>query len=615
MSNTNKDFNIKDLIDLSYKEQVWLPEFQRPFVWDKNQVRLLIDSLQRNYTISSILIWKGGDELARRAVGAKVKDIKIPEDKPEDVTYLLDGQQRTTALTLVFTDKKIYKGNNTRKKEKLNLYWDSDYEGVNSELKWIYDDEKLDNPDNPQQPIMLKEYTAQELYKTFGHRFVKIKHAYNFDDNIVETWFDIEDQNEEIKMLRFKNEYNKKLKIIEKEVLYRKVYEIEQKGTLEEVLEVFERINTKNTKLSIFDIMVAKTYRKFDEGFFDLRTYYTMMNYEGHLSNNYFDNIENLELSQVQPFVDNKDMLQLTTIILKKQFLGTAVLKLNTDLLMTNTKLLHDKFHSLVQFMENNFSIESSELGRYNPLMKFLAGAISHLKSLSIKEKEFLKSWFWNTLLKNRYPGAQSERIAKDYALLIDDKFDLEQKLQRVINENTRSFSYLKEISTDNFKLYDAYYSNKSQQIYRALILLLKSNQAKDFYYGIQPNRGVVGKNKLEEHHIFPKKSVLGKNIVKQFENHKYEDVINNVANIALITKETNNNKIGSKLPSVYITDFENEYIEAGKRDVFIEIMASQFIDKNMIELLKNDNFEEFIVERTKLLYMQVEYLCDSLSQ
>jgi hypothetical protein len=614
MSNTNKDFNIKDLIDLSYKELVWLPEFQRPFVWDKNQVRLLIDSLQRNYTISSILIWKGGDELARRAVGAKVKDIKIPEDKPEDVTYLLDGQQRTTALTLAFTDKKIYKGSNTRKKEKLNLYWDSEYEGVDSELKWIYDDEKLDNPDNPQQPIMLKEYTALELYKTFGHRFVKIKHAYNFNDNIVESWFDIENQDEEIKMLRFKNEYNKKLKIIEKEILYRKVYEIEQKGSLEEVLEVFERINTKNTKLSIFDIMVAKTYRKFDEGFFDLRTYYTMINYDGNLSNNYFDNNESLELIQVKPFVDDKDMLQLTIIILQKQFLGTAVLKLNTDLLMANTKLLHDKFHSLVQFMHNNFSIESSELGRYNPLMKFLAGAISHFKALTIQEKEFLKSWFWNTLLKNRYPGAQSERIAKDFALLIDSKTDLDQKLQRVINENTRSFAYLEDTAIDNLKLFDAYYSNKSQQIYRALILLLKSNQAKDFYSGITPNRVVSGKNKLEEHHIFPKKSTLGKQVVEQFENHKYEDVINNIANVSLITKETNNNKIGSKLPSEYIADFETEYINAGKRDIFIEIMASQFIDENMIELLKKDDFEAFIVERTKLLYKQVECLCDSLN-
>ena len=69
-------------------------------------------------------------------------------------------------------------------------------------------------------------------------------------------------------MLRFKNDYNKELKKLEKHILERKVYEIEQKGTLEQVLEVFERINTKNTKLSIFDIMVAKTYRRFPEGLF-----------------------------------------------------------------------------------------------------------------------------------------------------------------------------------------------------------------------------------------------------------------------------------------------------------------------------------------------------------
>ncbi len=614
MSNTNKDFNVKDLIDVAFKEQVWLPEFQRPFVWDKNQVRLLIDSLQRNYTISSILIWKGGDELARRAVGAKVKDIKIPEDKPEDVTYLLDGQQRTTALTLIFTGKEIYRGNNTRKKEKLNLYWDSEYDGEDPELRWVYDDEKLENPEDSQNPIMLKEFSEKELYLKYGHRFVKLKHAYYFDSKVVEKWFDTNDKDEQIKMWSFKYEYDRKLDVLKQEILFRKIYEIEQKGSLEQVLEVFERINTRNTKLSIFDIMVAKTYRKFDESFFDLRTYYTMINYEGYLSNNFFDNIENLELDKVKPIVDNKDMLQLTTIILKQQFLGTAVLKLNTDLLMANTKLLHDKFHVLVQFMANNFSIEPTELGRYNPLMKFLAGAISYFKTLNVQQNEFLKSWFWNTLLKNRYPGAQSERIAKDFLLLIDSKTNFTQKLEKIINENTRSFNYLANSSTDNFQLFDAYYSNKSQQIYRAIILLLKSNHAKDFYNGFKPSRSISGKNKLEEHHIFPKKSILGKKIIKQFENHKYEDIINNIANIALLTKETNNSKIGSKLPSEYINEFEVEYKKAGKIDEFIAIMKSQFINENMIQLLKNDDFEGFMTERTKMLYNQIEKLCNSLN-
>lgn len=610
MNITNTEIDIKKLIELAHNEEIWLPEFQRPFVWDKNQVRLLIDSLYRNYTISSILIWKGGDELARRAVGARVKDIKIPQDKAEDVTYLLDGQQRTTALTLAFTNKDIYKGNNTKKKEKLILYWDSHYKGDDPELKWIFDDEKIDNTENPQEPFMLKEFEDEELYSKFGDRFVKIKHAFNFDDSVVENWFDISQEKEEIKMLRFKNSYNKKLKTLETTILSRKVYDIEQKGSLEQVLEVFERINTKNTKLSIFDIMVAKTYRKFDEGFFDLRSYYKIIKYKGHVKNDYFQNLERIDLDTVNLPVDDSDMLQLSMIILNKKFKGSEILKLNTNQLMENTKLLHDKFVTLVQFMDQNFNIEVTELRRYNPLLKYLAGAISHFDSRELKHNEFLKTYFWNTLLKNRYPGAQSERIAKDFELLIDPKTSLTQKLEKMVNENTRSFKYLENISTDNVKLIDAHYSNRSQQIYRGMLLLLKSKNAKDFYNGFIPLKDVINENKLEEHHIFPKRSPLGKEIAKQYENHKYDDIINNIANIALITKETNNKRIGSKLPSVYISEFERQYKEANKYGEFIEIMESQFITPAMIELLKNDNFDEFIVARTKLIHQKIEELC-----
>ena len=56
MNISNTEIDVKKLIELAYNEEIWLPEFQRPFVWDKNQVRLLIDSLYRNYTISSILM-------------------------------------------------------------------------------------------------------------------------------------------------------------------------------------------------------------------------------------------------------------------------------------------------------------------------------------------------------------------------------------------------------------------------------------------------------------------------------------------------------------------------------------------------------------------------------
>ena len=55
-----------------------------------------------------------------------------------------------------------------------------------------------------------------------------------------------------------------KIQTLREKILNREVYVLEQKGRLEEVLNVFERINTKNTKLNMFDIMVAKTYKSLD---------------------------------------------------------------------------------------------------------------------------------------------------------------------------------------------------------------------------------------------------------------------------------------------------------------------------------------------------------------
>ncbi|HTM92015.1 MAG TPA: DUF1524 domain-containing protein [Flavisolibacter sp.] len=156
----------------------------------------------------------------------------------------------------------------------------------------------------------------------------------------------------------------------------------------------------------------------------------------------------------------------------------------------------------------------------------------------------------------------------------------------------------------------DAHYSNRSQQIYRALLLLLKSDKAQDFYNGLVAVKSGASAHRLEEHHIFPKNSSLGKTITEKYKDHRYSDIINNVANISLITKETNNKRIKNKPPSEYISDFEQKYKDAGKYEEFLSIMKSQFILPNMIEMLKKDEFENFVLARTTLLYKQIEWLC-----
>lgn len=78
---------ILDQIDL---KNYALPEFQRGYVWNRDQVRKLMNSLYRGYPIGSLLIWDtGADPNVIRGETSGIKD---------SVHLILDGQQRITSL-------------------------------------------------------------------------------------------------------------------------------------------------------------------------------------------------------------------------------------------------------------------------------------------------------------------------------------------------------------------------------------------------------------------------------------------------------------------------------------------------------------------------------------
>src|SRR5262245_34798815 len=82
-----------------------LPEFQRGYVWNRDQVRELITSLYRRYPVGSLLVWSTHTEHAN-ARGDK----SVP---PGFVDLILDGQQRITSLYGVIRGKppEFFQGN------------------------------------------------------------------------------------------------------------------------------------------------------------------------------------------------------------------------------------------------------------------------------------------------------------------------------------------------------------------------------------------------------------------------------------------------------------------------------------------------------------------------
>lgn len=96
--------NFASLIDKIENRHILLPHFQRDFVWkDEDMQCKLIASVLAKMPIGSILLLQGkkGEYLSREI--GKSKAVKN-EEIPQEVDYLLDGQQRVTVLTNVFSN-------------------------------------------------------------------------------------------------------------------------------------------------------------------------------------------------------------------------------------------------------------------------------------------------------------------------------------------------------------------------------------------------------------------------------------------------------------------------------------------------------------------------------
>jgi hypothetical protein len=78
--------------------QIQLPRFQRDFVWSRQQVLDLLDSIARSYPIGSFLLWKS-DDSASLASDQTIAGLRVEDaDDGEEAAYLLDGCQRLSTI-------------------------------------------------------------------------------------------------------------------------------------------------------------------------------------------------------------------------------------------------------------------------------------------------------------------------------------------------------------------------------------------------------------------------------------------------------------------------------------------------------------------------------------
>src|SRR5690242_18940049 len=87
----------------------WLPHIQRPFVWNEDQISRLLDSILREYPISTLLTWETKATIRRRKFidnffdshRQRLIDFYVPVDDKKKC-LVLDGQLRLQSLFIGF---------------------------------------------------------------------------------------------------------------------------------------------------------------------------------------------------------------------------------------------------------------------------------------------------------------------------------------------------------------------------------------------------------------------------------------------------------------------------------------------------------------------------------
>jgi hypothetical protein len=124
------------------------------------------------------------------------------------------------------------------------------------------------------------------------------------------------------------------------------------------------------------------------------------------------------------------------------------------------------------------------------------------------------------------------------------------------------------------------------------MALILK-NHARDFISGAEMDFSTYSNEKIDIHHIFPRDYCIG----KKYEETKWNSIVNKTPISA-----RSNREIGGVAPSKYLGKLEKKgSVKSADLDSYVE---THWIDH---DLLRNDSFQDFIIDRAKKLLDAVE--------
>jgi len=331
--------------------------------------------------------------------------------------------------------------------------------------------------------------------------------------------------------------------------------------------EIFTRINVGGKPLSLFEIMVAKT--------FDIES-----NFD--LAEKFEELIERLKTVNYET-VSDATVLQTVSILLKKECKRKVILKLDKNKFIDIWDDSVDSIEKAVEYFRGYYRIPVSQLLPYNALLVPFAYFFYHHKDKPTGDKQkYLKDFFWRCALSGRYSSAVESKLAQDI-----------KRIDKILNNTLPKYDWSIDTSKE-FLIENGWFSAGRSYI-KSILCIMAYQQPKSFIDDSIVNISnywLKQANSKNYHHFFPK-AYLKKNNVN-------ENKINHIINITIVDDFLNKRKIRDKAPSIYMSEFKKQNPNIN------DTMKTHLINLDDFGIW-DDNYELFFKKRAEIISKRIE--------
>ncbi len=488
---------ISEMISDIKTQTLVLPEFQREYVWSREQAKQLLVSLTQKYPVGGLLFWKTQSP----------PELKNADELPETlgtVQVILDGQQRLTTLYMLVTGE-------------IPPYYRR--EDITNDVRDLY--YNVDDGDFQYfQPVRMRD----------NPRWVRVVNCFRQESVDV---FDIAKKTvgEDESAFRQAQLYDSKLsKLRSIRDIDLPIQVIPTEASLDRAIDIFDRVNSLGTKLTDADLALTHVTGKWSQA---RRTLKTKMD---ELKDRRFEfDLRFLTRALVCTVTDHALFEHIHPV--QRPELEEGWIQLSNILDYVAGILPGRAYIDSTRDMSTTIPLI--------PIIRFL-----HLHGGAFPADASLCRaihWLYAAQMHQRYTAQTDSRLEHDVTIVNREDSPWQSLLNQIVDQRGRV-----EMLPDDLEGRGA-----GHPLYRMSLVLAKAHGAVDWLNGLALATPVGEAYRIHSHHIFPQ-SALYENGYSS-DSHLDRQMVNAIANRAFLTGEANLS-LGSRLPDEYLPEVEERF-------------------------------------------------------